>query len=201
MTPLTFGFQDGKLAVSQSYTSPNNVTFKVLSQTDTLVQVQVSFPGGGSSINSCLDGTAAPITASGQTGLNSCGTVTNPCSGIAYWRPATSYAAGNEVQNTGTKYQCKPYPYSGHCSQAGYEPGAGSAWQSAWNVTGACPNTCSSVPAWDPLKPWYTYTVGERKSRSGHVYSCHSTQWCYQDPAHPQHGPLGWTDLGECGSI
>jgi hypothetical protein len=200
MTPLTLGFQDGKLAVGQSYTSPNNVTFKVLSQTENMTQVQISFPGGGSSMNSCLDGTAPPVTTGGQIGLSSCGPAT-ACAGIAHWRPATNYAAGTEVQNTGTKYQCKPYPHSGHCSQAGYEPGVGTAWSNAWNVTGTCPNACSNVPAWDPLKPWYTYTVGERKSRSGHVYSCHSTQWCYQDPAHPQHGSLGWTDLGECGSI
>ena len=52
------------------------------------------------------------------------------------------YRAGTTVLHaaTGQIYQCKPWPNSGYCAQwnAGsnqYEPGVGSAWQSAWAIT------------------------------------------------------------------
>lgn len=51
------------------------------------------------------------------------------------------YRAGTTVLHppTGQIYQCKPWPNSGYCAQwnAGsnqYEPGVGSAWQSAWTI-------------------------------------------------------------------
>jgi hypothetical protein len=44
------------------------------------------------------------------------------------------------VQNTGNKYQCKPYPYTGWCNGAAwaYAPGTGTAWQDAWTLVSSC---------------------------------------------------------------
>ena len=46
-----------------------------------------------------------------------------------------TYKGGDIVTNHGKTYQCKAWPFSGWCSQAGwaYEPGKGSAWDKAWN--------------------------------------------------------------------
>lgn len=47
----------------------------------------------------------------------------------------SSYKAGTIVRGSdGQRYQCKPYPYSGWCSQSPthYAPGSGSHWQDAW---------------------------------------------------------------------
>ena len=52
-----------------------------------------------------------------------------------------SYTAGTRVlqPKNGKVYQCKPFPYSGWCSQwastaTQYEPGVGSHWQEAWTA-------------------------------------------------------------------
>ncbi|ADO49171.1 glycoside hydrolase family 19 protein [[Enterobacter] lignolyticus] len=52
------------------------------------------------------------------------------------WSANAKYSAGDIVNNHGKLFQCKPFPYSGWCSQAPayYEPGAGQAWQDAWNA-------------------------------------------------------------------
>lgn len=51
-----------------------------------------------------------------------------------------SYQAGSKVlqSKNGKVYRCKPFPYSGYCSQwsasaTHYEPGVGSHWTSAWD--------------------------------------------------------------------
>ncbi|MDE1461044.1 N-acetylglucosamine-binding protein GbpA [Spartinivicinus poritis] len=53
----------------------------------------------------------------------------------------SSYKAGTKVlqPKDGKIYQCKPFPYSGYCQQWSkyanqFEPGVGSAWQSAWEA-------------------------------------------------------------------
>ncbi|MGL5471393.1 MAG: N-acetylglucosamine-binding protein GbpA, partial [Shewanella sp.] len=50
-----------------------------------------------------------------------------------------SYTAGTTVlqPKNGKVYECKPFPYSGYCTQwsetaTHYEPGVGSHWQDAW---------------------------------------------------------------------
>src|SRR6266545_2150980 len=69
--------------------------------------------------------------------------VTGECTAPQY--TVKSYKAGDQVQNKGVVYQCKPYPYSGWCGIAGaYEPGVGSAWQDAWTSLGACGSTGGS---------------------------------------------------------
>lgn len=50
------------------------------------------------------------------------------------------YSAGSKVQNNGTEFECKPYPYSGWCNGAAwaYEPGTGAYWTDAWTEIGPC---------------------------------------------------------------
>ena len=57
-----------------------------------------------------------------------------------------NYAAGSIVQNLGSRYECKPYPYSGWCNGASwaYAPGEGSYWQDAWILLGPCASFSSA---------------------------------------------------------
>jgi hypothetical protein len=50
-----------------------------------------------------------------------------------------NYVAGERVQNRGSLYECKPYPFSGWCGlSSAYEPGVGWAWQDAWKLIDVC---------------------------------------------------------------
>ena len=62
------------------------------------------------------------------------------CSGTPQYVENGGYSAGSQVQNSGNKYQCKDYPYSGWCNGAAwaYAPGTGAHWQDAWTLVGAC---------------------------------------------------------------
>lgn len=52
------------------------------------------------------------------------------------WNSSQKWKAGDIVNNNGALYQCKPLPVGAWCSVAPayYEPGAGIAWQDAWNA-------------------------------------------------------------------
>lgn len=52
------------------------------------------------------------------------------------WNSATTWSAGDIVNNNGALYQCKPLPEGAWCnaSPAYYEPGAGIAWGDAWKA-------------------------------------------------------------------
>ncbi|MDB5272924.1 MAG: C-terminal target protein, partial [Chitinophagaceae bacterium] len=65
---------------------------------------------------------------------------TNSCTGIATYVENGGYVAGSKVQNAGSQYQCKPYPYSGWCNGAAwaYGPGTGAYWTDAWTLVGSC---------------------------------------------------------------
>ena len=54
---------------------------------------------------------------------------------------ATAYSPGETVEQDGVVYECKPWPDSLHCSQAGYEPGTSLHWTQAWLVLGSCTGT------------------------------------------------------------
>jgi len=57
---------------------------------------------------------------------------------------AHTYNQGDQVSAEGKIYQCKPWPYSGYCGQAGFEPGlnpfglATPTWMMAWTEIGPC---------------------------------------------------------------
>jgi len=59
---------------------------------------------------------------------------------IADYVPGAFYGAGDQVQNIGKIYQCKPWPYSGWCQQAVYAPGSSYYWTSAWTLIGDAPS-------------------------------------------------------------
>lgn len=52
------------------------------------------------------------------------------------WNATQTWNAGDIVNNNGVLYQCKPLPAGAWCNVASayYEPGAGIAWQDAWNA-------------------------------------------------------------------
>lgn len=57
---------------------------------------------------------------------------------VPAYKPGNAYQAGDKVKNAGGVFQCKPFPYSGWCSQApaAYAPGEGYAWADAWEKIG-----------------------------------------------------------------
>jgi chitinase/chitodextrinase len=70
-------------------------------------------------------------------------TVTNPtggCTGVPQYVENSGYVAGSQVQQGGSIYQCREWPYSGWCNGAAwaYGPGTGMYWQDAWVLKGAC---------------------------------------------------------------
>lgn len=64
----------------------------------------------------------------------------NVCSSIPVYKENGGYVAGSTVQNTGNRYQCRPWPNSGWCNGAAwaYAPGTGAYWQDAWTLVGSC---------------------------------------------------------------
>jgi hypothetical protein len=59
------------------------------------------------------------------------------CSTLSSWAQGT-YAAGSIVKSSGSVYQCKAFPFSGWCGQAGYQPGISAAWKDAWTLLDSC---------------------------------------------------------------
>lgn len=57
------------------------------------------------------------------------------------------YEEGDRVDIDGLVYECKAYPASNHCSQAGYKPDTNpastGAWKEAWALVGYCEGTIS----------------------------------------------------------
>ncbi|MDF2454754.1 MAG: Alpha-L-arabinofuranosidase precursor [Cytophagaceae bacterium] len=65
---------------------------------------------------------------------------TNVCSSLPTYTENGGYTAGSKVKNVNSRYECKPFPYSGWCNGAAwaYAPGTGSYWQDAWTLLGSC---------------------------------------------------------------
>jgi GH18 family chitinase len=74
---------------------------------------------------------AITVTVSGGTGT---------CTGKPQYVENNGYVAGSQVQNVGSLYECKPYPYTGWCNGAAwaYAPGTGTYWTDAWILKGSC---------------------------------------------------------------
>ncbi|MBC7485323.1 MAG: discoidin domain-containing protein [Cytophagaceae bacterium] len=72
---------------------------------------------------------------------------TDNCDGLATYTENGNYAAGSMVKQSGIKYQCKPWPYSGWCNGASwaYTPGTGPYWQDAWLSLGSCQARIESI--------------------------------------------------------
>jgi hypothetical protein len=80
---------------------------------------------------------------------------TNTCSGIAQYIENGGYVDGSKVQNGGSSYQCKPYPYTGWCNGAAwaYAPGTGAYWTDAWTLIGSCTASAATVASSNLLVP------------------------------------------------
>jgi GH18 family chitinase len=81
--------------------------------------------------------TSAGVTITVRTADN--------CSSIAQYVENGGYVAGSIVKNSGSQYECKPWPYSGWCNGAAwaYAPGSGMYWQDAWVLKGTCTASAS----------------------------------------------------------
>lgn len=75
---------------------------------------------------------AVSVTVNNSTGSG--------CSGVPQYIENGGYVDGSIVQNAGSRYACKPYPYTGWCNGAAwaYAPGTGTYWQDAWTLVGSC---------------------------------------------------------------
>jgi hypothetical protein len=77
-------------------------------------------------------GTSAAITITVTGGSG--------CTGKPQYVENGGYVAGSQVQNSGSWYECKPYPFTGWCNGASwaYAPGSGLYWSDAWILKGSC---------------------------------------------------------------
>eukprot|EP00571_Detonula_confervacea_P006562 CAMPEP_0172330918 /NCGR_PEP_ID=MMETSP1058-20130122/61653_1 /TAXON_ID=83371 /ORGANISM="Detonula confervacea, Strain CCMP 353" /LENGTH=658 /DNA_ID=CAMNT_0013048155 /DNA_START=126 /DNA_END=2102 /DNA_ORIENTATION=- len=144
---------------------------------------------------------------------------------------SADYEEGDEVSNKGLVYQCKGWPQSQHCSQAGYTPGeeVGGVenWIHAWTVVGHCSGTIgpTSAPShvqltdmggcpesWSAKSVEELYEEGDKVESNGLVFACkawpfsgHCSQAGYEplfNPATPDAWKDAWSLVGYCnGSI
>jgi len=76
----------------------------------------------------------------------------------ASWIQGGPYGPGSQVSKDNVVYQCKTGPVSGHCPQAGYEPGITiggrvTYWPIAWNQVGDCGVAAVPAPVPAPVVP------------------------------------------------
>lgn len=93
-------------------------------------------------------GTLAPSTASPS--ITPVYTVGGACP--ATYAAGGAYSAKSRVTTTGTTnnvYECKEYPHSGYCSQAGYEPGTTNGGM-GWTLLGTCGPLLTHSPSKAP---------------------------------------------------
>jgi hypothetical protein len=131
------------------------------------------------------------------------------------------YKEGDRVEVNNNVYKCKPFPYSGSCGQAGFEPGSpSSSWKEAWTLLGSCRGTISptSSPNYNLVtfggcpSEYSTsvhYKAGDLVSSNGVVFRCRPfpySSWCSHDGYAPHTGSdatrnagsAAWETLGVC---
>lgn len=176
------------------------------------------------SVTGFCSGTIAPTSSPSNEVL----TFMGGCPEV--WDSST-YEEGDKVSDGQLVFQCKAWPHSGHCGQAGYEPNTDSAtpeaWKDAWTVVGYCSGTVgpTSSPSNDPAnsvgvcpEEWESgdnlkYEEGDMVSAIVSdvplrkiAYKCKAwpmSGHCGQfAPTAELGGSLGWTIAGSCdGSI
>jgi hypothetical protein len=119
-------FFNGTTLVSTDLTAPYDVAFSNLAVGTYSITAKATDNLGASTTSGVITITVNPAN--------------NTCSGIAQYVENGGYAPGAKVKNSGTRYECKPWPYSGWCNGAAwaYAPGTGLYWQDAWIALGAC---------------------------------------------------------------
>jgi hypothetical protein len=117
---------------SWSWSGPNG--FSAATRKISLANIQTS--QGGSYTASYTNAQGCKSTATFTVTVNGTG---GGCNGVPQYATGVTYNAGSVVQNVGSRYECKPWPFSGWCSQGGgFTPGVGFAWESAWTLLGSC---------------------------------------------------------------
>jgi len=107
------------------------------------------------------------VTTSAAISITVKSVTTNTCSGLPQYVENGGYTDGSKVQNSGSSYQCKPYPYSGWCNGTAwaYAPGTGAYWTDAWTLVGSCTATATTpgmaVISPNPATDYITINVGE----------------------------------------
>lgn len=119
-------FYNGSTLLGTDTSSPYSFTWNSVSQGTYTLTTRATDNQGAV-------GTSSPvsITVNGGSG---------GCSGKPQYVENGGYVAGSEVQNAGSWYECKPYPYTGWCNGASwaYAPGTGAHWTDAWILRGSC---------------------------------------------------------------
>lgn len=140
----------------------------------------------------------------------------------------TEYEEADKVSKDGVVYQCKGWPMSAHCAQAGYAPGVkvgeNEYWKEAWTVLGTCSGTIAPTSSpnfaslanlgacpdeWQSKAIGDSYEEGDRVSVGGLVYQCKAWPFsghCGQAGYQPQDGDSStsgawkdaWTVAGYC---
>ncbi|RYE12238.1 MAG: hypothetical protein EOP51_31920, partial [Sphingobacteriales bacterium] len=100
---------------------------------------------GTYSINVKATDNSGAVTTSGTVIISVKVVTTDACSGKTAYAENGGYVAGSRVQNAGSLYECKPYPYSGWCNGAAwaYAPGTGAYWSDAWTLISSCAATAA----------------------------------------------------------
>lgn len=123
------------------------------------------------------------------------------------------YGEGDVVERDGLVFECKEGGTAPHCGQAGYEPGTGQVWDTAWTILGSCTGTIAPTVA-VTIEKWEregcpeeyapsptTYADASLVSLNGVVYQCKphpDTGFCNIHSPDSDYGYLGWVTLGSC---
>lgn len=128
-------FYNGSTLLGQVTTSPYTYTWSSVAAGTYSVTAVATDDDGASTTSSAISVTVT----SDDTGGGDCGD-------ISAYVEAGGYEAGSQVQNDGSIYQCREWPYSGWCDGAAwaYAPGTGTYWEDAWTLVGTCAAAASA---------------------------------------------------------
>lgn len=120
-------FYNGTQKLGEDLSSPYSYNWTNVGAGTYMITAKATDNGGATA-------TSAAATVTVKT------VVTDACSGLAQYIENAGYVAGSKVKNAGSRYECKPYPYSGWCNGAAwaYAPGSGAYWADAWTLLGSC---------------------------------------------------------------
>jgi len=128
----------------------------------------INVAGGSYSISAKAYDNAGGVSTSSAITVSVSGTSTGGnCASTPQYSQNGNYVAGSKVQNVGSLYECKPWPYSGWCNgvASAYAPGTGTNWQDAWTLVGSCSAkmnaTSSAISANEGVSPNPAANVSE----------------------------------------
>ena len=119
-------FFNGAIKLGEDLSSPYSFTWSNLSAGAYNLTAKATDNLGLSTISGVVSITVTPST--------------DVCGSVAQYVENNGYVAGSNVKNSGKRYECKPWPFSGWCNGAAwaYAPGTGAYWADAWVEKGTC---------------------------------------------------------------